>query len=190
MTSLYLFWLFAKISLFTFGGGYAMIPLYQSELVGGGIITAEEFANMVALAQLTPGPVGLNAATYIGYKLDGFTGAAAGTLGVMAPSLVLMTIAAAFLAAFKENPVIKALLSGIRPATVGLVAAAVIYFADISIFTAPLNNLWTGKTADFGLDWRSCAVFAAVLLVQWKWKFNIFYVLAGAIVLSILLHLV
>ena len=67
--SLYLFYLFAKISLFTFGGGYAMIPLYQNELVETGkMLTPDEFADLVALAQMTPGPVGMNTATYIGYQ--------------------------------------------------------------------------------------------------------------------------
>ena len=78
-----LYLLFAKIGLFTFGGGYAMIPLFQDELVvRQSFISPEEFANMVALAQVTPGPVGLNAATYIGYRQMGLAGALAGTLGV------------------------------------------------------------------------------------------------------------
>lgn len=184
----FLFLLFAKIAAFTFGGGYAMIPLFESELVDRyGFLTAHEFADMVALAQMTPGPIGLNAATYIGYQQAGIPGAVAGTLGVAAPSLILMTLAAAFLTAFRENPLIRALLNGIRPATAGLVAAAVVFFADISIFTKPLWNLFTGGST--GISWRACVVFIAVLAVEWKWKVNLFFLLAGAVLLTVLLFL-
>ena len=135
MTILKLYFLFAKIGLFTFGGGYAMIPLFQDELVvRHSFISPEDFANMVALAQITPGPVGLNAATYVGYTQMGFAGALAGTLGLMTPSLLLVTFAAAFFLYFRDSKPIRRLLSGVRPATIGLIAAAVIFFADSSIF--------------------------------------------------------
>ena len=91
--SLYLFYLFAKISLFTFGGGYAMIPLFQNELVeNSAMLTPGEFADLVALAQMTPGPIGMNCATYIGYQQFGLTGAIFATFGTIAPSLVLMAL--------------------------------------------------------------------------------------------------
>ena len=153
MNLLQMYFLFAKIGLFTFGGGYAMIPLFQVELVNNWhFMTNEEFANFVALAQVTPGPVGLNAATYIGYQcgaqtLGGIAGGAlggvVGTLGVMTPSLIVVTLIAYFMQIFKDNPIVKALLSGIRPATLGLIAAAVIFFAETSVFQAPLRSLWT-----------------------------------------------
>ncbi len=190
---LFLFFLFAKIALFTFGGGYAMIPLFQSELVERyHFLTPEDFANMVALAQMTPGPVGMNAATYIGYQqgmawagIPGWIiGAALATAGVMMPSLILMTLAAMFLTAFKSNPYVKAVLTGIRPVTVGLIAAAVIFFANISIFTVPLFR------EGFGLRWQACVIFALVLILQQKWKVNIFLLLLLSSALGILLSLV
>lgn len=185
----FLFFLFAKIAAFTFGGGYAMIPLFESELVDRyGFLTAQQFADMVALAQMTPGPIGLNAATYIGYQQAGIAGAAAATLGVSMPSLILMTLAAAFLTAFRENPLIRALLNGVRPATAGLVAAAVVFFADISLFTAPLRDLFSGGST--GICWQACVVFAAVLAVEWKWECNLFFVLAGAVLLTLFLFLI
>ena len=151
MTLFQMYLLFAKIGLFTFGGGYAMIPLFQVELVNNWhFMTNDAFANFVALAQVTPGPVGLNAATYIGYQcglqnlggvFGGAVGGLIGTLGVMTPSLVVVTLIAYFMQMFKENPVVKAILSGIRPATLGLIAAAVIFFAETSVFTAePLDS--------------------------------------------------
>lgn len=192
----YLYFLFAKIALFTFGGGYAMIPLFQSELVEkNALLTPEEFANMVALAQMTPGPVGMNAATYIGCQQGmewggipgGILGATLSTLGIVTPSLILMTIAAMFLLAFKTNPYVRAVLEGIRPATIGLIAAAVIFFANISLFTAPLKNLWEG--GGFGFCWQGCVIFSAVMIVQIKWKINLFYILIASVILGMILFL-
>ena len=198
MTLLQMYFLFVKIGAFTFGGGYAMIPLFQTELVNNyHFMTNEQFANFVALAQVTPGPVGLNAATYVGYQcgvqnLGGFFGGAAGglvgTLGVMTPSLIIVTLIAYLIQIFKDNPIVKAVLSGIRPATLGLIAAAVIFFAETSVFTAPLKNLWT-KGASFGLCWQGVLIFALVLFVELKWKVNLIYVLVGSAILSFFLFL-
>ena len=162
-----LYLLFAKIGLFTFGGGYAMIPLFQDELVvKHAFISPEEFANMVALAQVTPGPVGLNAATYIGYRQMGVIGAVAGTLGVITPSLILVTLAAVFLLAFRRNRRIQDILYGIRPATLGLIAAAVIFFAESSVFTGKITALLSGSSARPGISWTSLAVFLIALAVN------------------------
>lgn len=199
MTLLQMYLLFAKIGLFTFGGGYAMIPLFQVELVNNWhFMTNDSFANFVALAQVTPGPVGLNAATYIGYQcgsqnlggvFGGAVGGLIGTLGVMTPSLIVVTLIACFMQMFKENPVVKAILSGIRPATLGLIAAAVIFFAETSVFTAPLRNLWTsGKP--FGLCWQGCVIFAAVLAVSLKWKLSPVWLLIGSAFAGWLLFLI
>ena len=190
-----LYLLFVKIGAFTFGGGYAMIPLFQTELVHNHhFMTNAEFANFVALAQVTPGPVGLNAATYIGYLcgtqcLGGFCGGAVGgivgTLGVMTPSLIIVTLIAYFIHAFKKNPVMKAVLAGIRPATLGLIAAAVVFFAETSVFTAPLKNIREGKP--FGFCWQSTLIFLIVLFLKIKWKLNPIPLLLGAALLSFLL---
>lgn len=189
MSVLQLYLLFVKIGIFTFGGGFAMIPFFYDELVlRNALLTSEEFANMVALAQITPGPVGLNAATYIGYQQFGFWGALAGTLGVTTPSLTVGMAVAVFMQAFKENSLVKAALTGIRPATLGLIAAAVIFFADTSLFTAPLKSLWCGA-GSFGIDWRAVVVFATVLFVEWRWQCNMIWILLGSAVLACLLAL-
>ncbi len=184
----YLFWLFAKIGFFTFGGGYAMIPLFQDELVTRHqYMTEQDFAGLVALAQMTPGPVGLNAATYIGYQQGGIAGSVFATAGVMMPSLVIVMLAAAFLVKFKENRWLKSALGGIRPVVVGLIAAAVIFFADTSVFSAPLNSLWNNTGARFGVCWQGAVIFLVTLAVSWKWKLNLIYTLLGAAVLSLIL---
>ncbi|MFA7660934.1 MAG: chromate transporter [Anaerovoracaceae bacterium] len=136
-----LFLLFFRIGLFSFGGGYAMLPLiYQgaNELTG---MTAEEFSRLVALSQVTPGPVAINAATYVGYQSAGIPGATVATLGVVLPSVLLVFIVSLFLVKFKESEAMKAVLSGIRPATVGLLLSAVIFLAQGSILTGVQLNL-------------------------------------------------
>jgi chromate transporter len=144
-----------------------MIPLFQDVLVvRHAFISPEEFANMVALAQVTPGPVGLNAATYIGYRQMGLAGALAGTLGVATPSLILVTLAAVFFMAFRRNKRIQDILYGIRPATLGLIAAAVIFFAESSIFTADLNRLWMKSEPLPGISWPSVLAFGIALILN------------------------
>ena len=200
---LYVYWLFLKIGLFTFGGGYAMIPLFQLELVERHqYLTSAEFANIVALAQMTPGPVGLNAATYIGYQQGvavlgnvlgtypaGCLGAIFGTVGVMTPSLTLVLAAAIFLSKFQENKYMKAVLSGIRPAMLGLIGAAVIFFANTSIFTAPLQSIFT-KFSEFGVSWQALVIFFAALFVEFKYKVNIIFIILGSGLAAWLLFLI
>ena len=184
-----LYWLFAKISMFTFGGGYAMIPLFQDELVVKGQFLSEtEFANLVALAQVTPGPVGLNAATYIGYGQAGIPGAIMATLGLVTPSFIFTLLAAVFIQKAKDNAILKNALSGVRPAVLGLIAAAVIFFANTSVFSAPLNSLWT-KGKSFGLCWQGTLIFALTLFLQLKYKANMFCLLLLSALLGWLLFL-
>ncbi len=189
MSLLTLYLLFAKIGLFTFGGGYAMIPFFQDELVvRHGLMTSAEFADIVALAQMTPGPVGLNAATYIGQQQAGFPGALAATLGVATPSLILGLLVAVFLRSYEKSHHWQGVLCGIRPATLGLIAASVIFFAETSLFTAPVAALWRAGES-FGLCWQGVVIFIGAYLVQWKWKPNLLWVLLGAAVAGWLLFL-
>ena len=185
-----LYFLFCKISLFTFGGGYAMVPLFQSELVTKHqFLSLDAFANMVALAQMTPGPIGMNSATYIGYDQAGVLGAFLATLGVVTPSLVLTMAAAAGINRWKNSPALKAALSGIRPAVLGLIAAAVIFFAEASVFETPLCFLWQ-KSQNFCLCWQGIVIFAAVIAVELTIKPNLIITVAGAGALGWLLGLV
>jgi chromate transporter len=132
--TLQLVWSFFKIGLFSYGGGYAMVPMMQSEIVSHGWLPVREFADIVAISQMTPGPIAVNAATYIGYRVAGVFGSAAATLGVTLPSFILVILVTHFLQKFKESRGVNSLLSGIRPATVGLISAAVIFFARMSFF--------------------------------------------------------
>lgn len=139
MTIVSLFLVFFKIGLFSFGGGYAMIPLIQTEMQNAGWIDAKEFADIVSISQMTPGPIGINAATYVGFRTAGIPGSICATLGVFLPSFLLIMMAAAFFGKFSENRVVKAIFAGIRPATIGLIFIAVLFFAQVSVFNSSLG---------------------------------------------------
>ena len=114
---------FFKIGLFTFGGGYAMIPMIEAEVVDKHKwLSKEEFLDLIAIAQSCPGVFAINVSTYIGYKLRGKKGAIACTLGTALPSFVIILLVAMFFHQFKDNPVVAAIFRGIRPAVVALIA--------------------------------------------------------------------
>jgi len=149
-----LFLSFARIGLAAFGGGYAMIPLMRAEfIIARQWLTLEEFLDIIAIAEITPGPVAINSATYIGYKVAGIPGAAAATLGVIAPSVVLILIIAGLFQHFRTSPLVRAVISGIRPAVIGLIFSAVLVlgrpvlvdFRAFSISFAAFLLLITGK---------------------------------------------
>jgi len=144
MIYLQLFFVFAKIGLFGFGGGMAMLPMIYQGAKSFGLMSADEFSNLVAISQVTPGPIAVNAATYVGYNCAGFPGAVAATLGVALPSFMLVTIVFYFVTKFKESRLIKGAFGGIRPVTVGLIAAAVVFmgqsaFAEFSLIPAVIT---------------------------------------------------
>lgn len=139
-----LFLVFFRIGLFSFGGGYVMLPLIYKEIQTLSSIPVQEFSDIVAISQMTPGPIAVNAATYVGYKSAAFTGAASATIGVALPSFILILLIDSFFTKFKENITVEKIISGIRPATVGMIASAVLFFAETSIFTGKLS----------AIDWR------------------------------------
>lgn len=135
---------FAKIGLFGYGGGYAMIPLLEREIAAHGWLSTTEFLDIVAISQMTPGAIGVNAATYIGFRTGGVIGALVATLGLVLPSLILVILAARFFLRFQERPAVQAVLGGIRPVTIGLIGSAVLFFMENSIFTGALHLEWVG----------------------------------------------
>ncbi|QZY53976.1 chromate transporter [Crassaminicella profunda] len=121
-----MFFIFVKIGTFTLGGGYAMIPLIQEEIVEKNKwIEENEFIDIIALAQTIPGALAINTSTYIGYRLFGLKGALLGCIGTMLPSVVIIMIVAAFFTQFQNNMWVESIFRGIRPAVVALIVAAV-----------------------------------------------------------------
>ena len=133
MIFLELFWTFFKIGAFTFGGGYAMLPLIQAEVTAKGWIGEESIVNFVAVSESTPGPFAVNMATYVGSEMGGVFGVGGGifgtfcaTLGVVLPSFIIILIVAKCFEKFKNSRVIRGCMSGLKPAVIGLIASAVI----------------------------------------------------------------
>lgn len=160
MIFLQLFYTFFLIGLFGFGGGYGMLSLIQTEtVVHHHWLTTAEFTNIVAISQMTPGPVGINSATYCGYTATvkaahaaGYTGAAADIFGVLGsasstfalvlPSLILMILISKMFMKYMDTPVVKSIFSGLRPAVVGLLAAATLLLCNGDNFSTPDINMW------------------------------------------------
>ncbi len=120
-----LIWAYLKIGLFGFGGGYAMLALIEREVVAPGWITEQMFTDIVAISQMTPGPIGINSATYIGYVVTGSVfGSIVTTLTVTLPSFLLVLYASHYIRRHRESTVIKGIFTGLRPVVIGLIASA------------------------------------------------------------------
>ena len=133
MILLKLFIAFLKIGAFGFGGGYAMLPLIEREIVTNNQwISYREFVDIIGISQMTPGPIAINSATFVGYKMAGIWGSVAATLGVVSFSFILVTIASHYIIKFKESRLLKSVLLGMKPALTGLVIAAFISLAKKS----------------------------------------------------------
>ncbi|MDD5039200.1 MAG: chromate transporter [Dehalococcoidales bacterium] len=125
MILIQLFLTFAKIGLFAFGGGYAALPLIEKELVNGlHWLTHRELLEVITISQLTPGPIGINAATFVGFKLNGVLGAIITTMGFCLPSVIIILVLVRFLKKFQTNILIDKIIQGLRPAVIALVASA------------------------------------------------------------------
>jgi len=131
MIYLELFLAFLKIGAFTFGGGYAMLPLIQSEVVSHGWMEQQVIIDFIAVSESTPGPFAVNVATYVGSEVGGLFGAICATGGVVFPSFVIILIVAKCFEKFKESKLVKGCMSGLKPAVVGLISSAVITIAAI-----------------------------------------------------------
>ncbi|MEG1623075.1 MAG: chromate transporter [Alistipes sp.] len=122
-----LFWSFFKIGLFTFGGGYAMLPLIQKEMIDRRKwIDAQQFVDLLTLAQSSPGPIAVNTSVFIGYKMRGLRGALAAILGVVLPSFCIILLIALFFANIRHNKIVEAAFLGMRPAVVALILVPIL----------------------------------------------------------------
>lgn len=159
MIYLELFVTFFMIGAFTFGGGYAMLPLISEEAISKGWSTMEELANFVAISESTPGPFAVNIATYIGSEQGGILGSACATLGVIMPSYLVILVVAKCYEKFSSSRIVKGVMSGLRPAAIGLIAAAVISMGETVLF--PNGIAWSVFTTPAFIF---SALLAAVML--------------------------
>lgn len=154
MIFLRLIWSYLKIGLFGFGGGYAMLALIENEIVGPGWITRKMFTDIVAISQMTPGPIGINSATYIGYVAPGHAGydgwwwgvmgSILCTLVVVVPSFLLVIYTGRYIRQHRESPVVQGIFMGLRPVVVGLIASAALLLMNSANFgSATTDVVWS-----------------------------------------------
>lgn len=160
-----LFWSFFKIGSFTFGGGYAMVPLIEKEIIDNhGWIRRDDFLGLLTLAQSAPGAIAVNTAVFVGYKIRGYAGAIAATAGVVLPSFAIILLIAIYFTDFSHLPAVEAAFKGIRPAVVALIAT-------------PLVSL------SRGMSWTGRGIAIAAAAVVWLLGVSpVWFIMAGAAV--------
>lgn len=170
----HLWCVYLKIGLFGFGGGYAMLSLIQYEVVDKHHwLSLQEFTDVVAISQMTPGPIGINSATYIGYTVTGNVwGSVIATIAVCLPSFLLVLLISFFFARFKKNKYVAAAFTGLRPMTVGLIAAAALIMMNGENF----------------IDYKSILIFAAAFYLTWKYKVHPILMICMAGVAGVILY--
>ena len=185
MIYLELFWSFVQVGLFCVGGGYASMPLIQAQVIDvHGWLSMSEFIDIFTISQMTPGPIGINAATFVGMKVAGFLGAIVATLGFVTPSFILGIILAKLFFKYGNIGVIKGILNGLRPAVVALICSAGMSF----IFLALLNTeKMPINVAD--IDYLGLFVLIVAFIAVRK-KVGIIKILAGSGVLGLILGLI
>lgn len=193
-----LFWEFFKTGLFAVGGGMATVPFLQDISAKTGWFTATDLANMIAVSESTPGPMGVNMATYVGYTVGsqqlgstgmGIVSAVVATMGLICPSIVVILIVAYFLKRFRDSKLVDSVLYGLRPASVALISAAgveIVLFAVLRV-----ESIW--KIADAALSWKSVvlalAIFAGTNLIPRLKKIHPIWFIAASAVAGVLLHM-
>ena len=184
MILLKLFYEFMKIGLFTVGGGMACVPFLLALSEKTGWYTEAQLLDMIAISESTPGPIGINMATYTGYTVEGIVGAVIATLGIVIPTVILVLCIAKFLESFKDNKYVLGAMYGLRPASTGLIAAAGVSVAVLSL---------VNTDAFMAREWASVVepksiVLAAILLIltnkvkKTKNLHPVFYIAASSVV--------
>lgn len=169
----YLFISFFKIGIFAFGGGYAIITLVQHEIVKYGWMTPAELTDIIAISQMTPGPIGINSATYVGYVASGnVLGAMIATFAITLPSFIIMIAITKFFVVLQKNRYMQYALNGLRPMVVGMIAAAAILLMNNENF----------------IDYKSYLLFGAAFLSSLILKIHPILIIIGAGVLGFILY--
>lgn len=155
MALLQLFWSFFQVGLFSFGGGYAAMPLIQAQVVDlHGWLNMTEFADIITISQMTPGPIAINSATFVGMRIAGIPGALVATVGCVLPSCIVSLLLAKLYLKYRSLDLIHGALGGLRPAVIALIASA-----GVTILLGAL------QTSAGGADWLSAGIFAVGLLI-------------------------
>lgn len=185
MIYLELLWSFMQIGLFSIGGGYAAMPLIQNQVVDiHPWLTMQQFADIMTISEMTPGPIAINAATFVGIQVAGIPGALVATLGCVLPSCLIVLLLAWVYYRFRGMGIVQGILAGIRPAVVAMIASAGLSLLILSVYGQ------RSLPADLAqADWIAVVLFAAGLVVLRKWKVNPIAVMAGCGAVGLVLHM-
>jgi len=184
MIYLELFWSFFQVGLFSIGGGYAAMPLIQNQIVDmHGWLNMTQFADIMTIAEMTPGPIAVNAATFVGIQIAGFPGAVIATLGCIFPSCVIVMILATLYYRYRGLNMIQGILSGLRPAVIAMIASAGLSLMILSFYGQ--KSIPSDLT---GINMVSVIIFAAAFWVLRKWKISPIKVMFGAGFAGIILY--
>lgn len=184
MIYLELFWSFLQIGLFSIGGGYAALPLIQEQVVDlHPWLTMTQFADIMTIAEMTPGPIAVNSATFVGIQIAGLPGAIIATIGCIFPSCVIVLTLAYIYYRFRGLSMVQGILAGLRPAVVSMIASA-----GISLFIMALYGQRTLPADLKSFDVITLVIFTVGFLILRKWKTNPIYVMAGCGVAGIILY--
>ncbi len=176
MIYLRLFWCLFQVGICSIGGGYVALPLIQRQVVElNGWLTATEFTDLISIAEMTPGPIALNASTFVGIKMAGIPGAIVATLGCITPSCIIVIILARLYFRYRSMNAVRDALGCIRPAVVGMIASAGLTILLLAFFTSGKLPRSAGE-----IKYISVAIFAAAVFVLRKWKVKPIYIIAGS----------
>ncbi|ODM26384.1 chromate transporter [Acetivibrio mesophilus] len=176
MILLELFWSFFQIGMFSIGGGMAAIPLIQNQVVNlHHWLTLTEFTDLITIAEMTPGPIAINSATFVGIRIAGIPGAIVATIGCIMPSCIIVSLLAWIYFKFKELAVVQGVLSGLRPTIVALIASA-----GLSIFILTVWGEEGFSTNPQTSNLVSVLLFTVAIFILRKWKPNPIYVMLGS----------
>ena len=184
MIYLQLLWSFFQIGLFSIGGGYATMPLIQHQVVDlHGWLTMTQFSDIITISQMTPGPIAINSATFVGIQVAGIPGALVATLGCVIPSCIIVTTLAYIYYRYKGLTMVQGVLSGLRPAVVAMIASSGVSLLLLAFYgTSSVPADWVA------IDWRAVLVFAAAFFILRRWKSDPIWVMAGCGLAGVVLY--
>lgn len=182
-----LLWSFIQIGLFSVGGGYASMPLIQAQVVDKHHwLTLTEFADIITISQMTPGPVAINSATFVGMRIGGIGGALVATLGCILPSCAIVLTLSWIYFKYRSVSVVQGVLAGLRPAVVALIASAGVTILLMSFFGGATESIYHLPFSQ--LDWVAIGLFALCLILLRKTKISPLLIMAGAGVVGMIVY--
>ena len=184
MIYIQLFWSFFQIGLFSIGGGYAAMPLIQNQVVDThSWLTMSQFADIMTIAEMTPGPIAINSATFVGIQVSGVRGAIIATLGCVCPSCIVVMTLAYIYYRFRGLNIVQGVLAGIRPAVISMIASA-----GISLLILAVYGQRTLPADLTDIDAVAVSIFIVGFVILRKWKLNPLWIMGASGVAGILLY--